>query len=156
MNMSEGGIICLGVNYRTTPVEIRERVAFAESKLGTAGAEVQALPEFEEAVIVSTCNRVEIYAASASAAAAGLEALRSYLERHFALSVGEVEGLVCYGLAAEETARHLFRVVSGLDSMVLGETEIFGQVKKAYKVALEAGVTGRELNKLFQLAFNVG
>ena len=150
-------ILCLGVNYRTTPVELRERVAFAEAKLPTALQEVRGLPGFEEAVIISTCNRVEIYAAKTPENEVdGHARLRGYLEQHFNLAPDQAEGLVCYRLGAEETARHLFRVVSGLDSMVLGETEIFGQVKAAYKRALEAGVTGRLLNKLFQRAFNVG
>ena len=155
--MSDGRIICLGVNHRTTPVEVRERVAFSEAILPQCLAEVKSLPGFNEAVILSTCNRVEIYGAQQSSAEAGLRELRRYLETRFNLFPEQAEGLVCYGLDAEETARHLFRVVSGLDSMVLGETEIFGQVKQAYKVALEsAGATGKDLNKLFQRAFNVG
>jgi glutamyl-tRNA reductase len=155
--MSASGIICLGVNYRTTPVEVRERVAFPESQLPACVREVQSLPGLGEAVIISTCNRVEIYAAEAADTAAdGHAVLRKYVEDHFSLEPAQAEGLVCYRLPAEDTARHLFRVVSGLDSMVLGETEIFGQVKAAYKVALESGTTGRQLNKLFQRAFNVG
>lgn len=153
--MSASGVICLGVNHRTTPVELRERVAFADAKLPDTLGEVKNLPGLGEAVIVSTCNRVEIYAAQQDATD-GHATLRQYLEQHFSLAPEQAEGLVCYRLPAEETARHLFRVVSGLDSMVLGETEIFGQVKEAYKVALQAGATGRELNKLFQRAFNVG
>ncbi len=155
--MKKPGIICLGVNHRTTPVEVRERVAFPESQLRETVQEVKNLPGLGEAVIVSTCNRVEIYASqSADASSDGHAILRKYLEDHFALEPEQAEGLVCYRLPAEETARHLFRVVSGLDSMVLGETEIFGQVKAAYKVALDAGATGRDLNKLFQRAFSVG
>lgn len=154
--MSAPGIICLGVNHRTTPVEVRERVAFAEAKLPDTVRQVKDLPGMGEAVIVSTCNRVEIYAAQQAADLDGHALLRKYLEEHFGLAPEQAEGLVCYRLPTEDTARHLFRVVSGLDSMVLGETEIFGQVKQAYKVALEAGATGKELNKLFQRAFNVG
>ncbi len=149
--------ICLGINYRNTPVEVREKVAFPEATLTEALVEVKGLPGFEEAVIISTCNRVEIYASlDHDDHESALRSLEQYLIRHFALKDDEVEALVTYKLAGRDTARHLFRVVSGLDSMVLGETEIFGQVKQAYKVALAAGTTGKELNKLFQRAFSVG
>ncbi len=150
-------LVCLGLNYRTTPVEIRERLAFAEKDASVAVAEIRALPGFDETVVLSTCNRVELYASHSHADAhCGHEALREYLTRHFDLTPEQEETLGFYRLASTETARHLFRVVSGLDSMVLGETEIFGQVKEAYKKALDATTTGRVLNKLFQQAFTVG
>ena len=150
-------IICLGINHRTTPVEVREKLAFAEAKLADANREVVALPGFDECVILSTCNRVELYAAhSQEEPTQALAALVDYLIHHFQLAPDQAEALVTYQLASTQAARHLFRVVSGLDSMVLGETEIFGQVKQAYKTALEAGTTSRELNKLFQRAFSVG
>ncbi len=152
-----GRLVCLGLNYRTTPVEVRERIAFPESHLPEALRQVRSLPGFEESVVLSTCNRVELYAASRPGEGSlAHEQLREYLVRHFHLAEHEVEALSFYRLGAEETARHLFRVVSGLDSMVLGETEIFGQVKQAYQTALESRVTGRLLNKLFQQAFQVG
>lgn len=154
---TSGQLVCLGLNYRTTPVEVRERLAFSEVMLGDSLREIRELPGFAESVVLSTCNRVEIYGAH------GLpdlhhahDSLAGYLARRFKLQPEHVEALVFYRLAAEETARHLFRVVSGLDSMVLGETEIFGQVKQAYKLALETGTTGRSMNKLFQQAFQVG
>jgi glutamyl-tRNA reductase len=147
-------IVCLGINYRTTPVELRERVAFPEATLPDANRQVQSLPAFSESVIVSTCNRVEIYAAHENGSAH--QQLIDYLVQHFQLVPDQAEALVCYKLDDAEAARHLFRVVSGLDSMVLGETEIFGQVKQAYKTALEAGTTSRMLNKLVQRAFSVG
>jgi glutamyl-tRNA reductase len=150
-------LVCLGLNHRTTPVEVRERIAFPENHLGEALAEVKSLPGFEESVVLSTCNRVEIYGAHAlGEPGAALAELREFVCRQFNLVDAEREALSFYRLGDEETARHLFRVVSGLDSMVLGETEIFGQVKQAYKTALECGVTGRRLNKLFQQAFQVG
>jgi glutamyl-tRNA reductase len=152
--ISASRIVCLGVNYRTTPVELRERVAFPETTLPEADRQVQTLPGFGESVIVSTCNRVEIYATHD--APDPHTTLIDFMVRHFHLAPDQAEALVCYKLDAVEAARHLFRVVSGLDSMVLGETEIFGQVKQAYKVALEAGTTARDLNKLFQRAFTVG
>lgn len=150
-------LVCLGLNYRTTPVEIRERLAFAEGKVPEALREIRSLPGFDETVVLSTCNRVELYAVhSHPEAKAGHELLRSYLAGHFKLPPEADEALSYYRLAAAETARHLFRVVSGLDSMVLGETEIFGQVKDAYQLALGSQATGRSLNKLFQRAFSVG
>lgn len=150
-------LVCLGLNYRTTPVEIRERLAFPAEKAVAAVHEIRALPGFDESVVLSTCNRVEVYAAhSLDELKIGHEMLRDYLTRHFKLREDEVEALGFYGLGSTETARHLFRVVSGLDSMVLGETEIFGQVKDAYKAALDSQTTGRVLNKLFQQAFQVG
>ncbi|MCA1963183.1 MAG: glutamyl-tRNA reductase [Prosthecobacter sp.] len=150
-------LVCLGLNYRTTPVEVRERVAFPEAKVHEAVQEVRSLPGFEEGVVLSTCNRVELYATHCHGEAhAAHERLVDYLVRRFDLAPDQAEALVTYKLDATEAARHLFRVVSGLDSMVLGETEIFGQVKAAYQKALEAGATRRVLNKLFQQAFAVG
>lgn len=149
--------ICLGLNYRTTPVEVRERIAFGETRLSEALRQVRELPGFAETVVLSTCNRVELYGVlEAVTPQQGFELLQDYLVRYFELHEEQAEALSFYHLNAEETARHLFRVVSGLDSMVLGETEIFGQVKQAYKAAFEAGVTGKWLNKLFQQAFQVG
>ncbi|MES2598008.1 MAG: glutamyl-tRNA reductase [Verrucomicrobiota bacterium] len=150
-------LVCLGLNYRTTPVEVRERVAFPESKVPEAVQQVRGLPGFDEGVVLSTCNRVEVYAThSHGQPQAAHDALVSYLIRRFELAPEQAEALVTYKLDAAEAARHLFRVVSGLDSMVLGETEIFGQVKAAYQTALGAGTTSRTLNKLFQQAFSVG
>jgi glutamyl-tRNA reductase len=149
--------LCLGLNHRTTPLELRERLAFAESKQPEATRQIQELPGFEETVILSTCNRVELYSATNhEQAEQGLQQLEQYLLNHFDLTPEQRESITCYQLSEAEAARHLFRVVSGLDSMVLGETEIFGQVKASYNNALKNGATGRTLNKLFQKAFNVG
>ncbi|MEZ5301128.1 MAG: glutamyl-tRNA reductase [Verrucomicrobiales bacterium] len=147
--------VCLGINHHTAPVELRERMAVAQEKLAGAVHELTALEPIREAVLLSTCNRVEIYAAVNDDAepADGIRALDQYLRGHFGL---EPDAEHFYRHAREAAARHLFRVVSGLDSMVLGETEIFGQVKKAYSEALAAGATARALNKLFQTAFRVG
>lgn len=150
-------LVCLGLNYRTTPVEVRERVAFPESKVPDAVQDIRQIPGFEESVVLSTCNRVELYATHRlEDPRQAHDALVAYLVQRFELAPAQAEALVTYKLRSQEAARHLFRVVSGLDSMVLGETEIFGQVKQAYKVALETGSTGRALNKLFQQAFTVG
>ena len=146
-------IFCLGVNHKTAPVEIRERLAFAENELPDRLGEIGSLPGIEECVILSTCNRVEIYGAGKRIEDAFAQ-VGQYLIGHFEIdSPGAVD---FYRLADEEAARHLFRVASGLDSMVLGETEIFGQVKKAYALARESGSPGRRLNKLFQQSFQIG
>jgi glutamyl-tRNA reductase len=150
-------LLCLGLNHRTTPVELRERLAFAEAKQPEAAQQIKSLPGFEESVVLSTCNRVELYSSAAiEDAPQALAALHDYVLNHFDLTTAQREAVTFYQLSQADAARHLFRVVSGLDSMVLGETEIFGQVKAAYGVALKAGASGRMLNKLFQLAFRVG
>lgn len=150
-------LVSLSLNYRTTPVEVRERLAFADNKAALAAQEIRGLPGFGETLVLSTCNRVELYATHEhDDARKGHAMMRDYLVHHFHLQPEHAEALVFHQHVSTETARHLFRVVSGLDSMVLGETEIFGQVKAAYKTALEAGTTGRTLNKLFQQAFTVG
>ena len=143
-------VLCFGVSHRTAAVEIRERFAVTESQLSAVIAEVGTLAGVSESVIVSTCNRVEFYTACADSSAA-LVSVREYLEGR----TGIGPGAPFYTLLGPASINHLFRVVSGLDSMVIGETEILGQVKKAYAAATAAGATARNLNKLFQRAFNV-
>ena len=146
-------LLCLGLNHRTAPVEVRERFAVGSTKLGEASNELVALAEASEGVVISTCNRTEFYLAAEDAQAAFLLIETRLAEKiHLDSSVAAH----FYRKEKNEAARHLCRVVSGLDSMMLGETEIFGQVKQAYRCALEAGATGTVLNKLFQRAFGVG
>mgnify|MGYP003656970162 CR=1 FL=1 len=145
-------IFCLGVNHKTAPVEIRERLAFVEKDIPANLREICELDSVDEAVVLSTCNRVEIYGASDDTAAATGHIVK-YLAGHFDIQEDQVE---FYSHHDEAAARHLFEVASGLDSMVLGETEIFGQVKKAYAKAQSTGVTRRRLNKLFQQSFTIG
>ncbi|MBB5351194.1 glutamyl-tRNA reductase [Haloferula luteola] len=140
-------LVCYGLNHRSAPVEVRERFAVATSKLGEHALSLREMEGIEEAVVLSTCNRTEFYLAGSSAAEAA-EALRQQLgaggQDHW------------YEMHRMEAAQHLCEVASGLDSMVLGETEIFGQLKTAYRHAHEAGATGGVLNRLFQRAFGVG
>ncbi len=143
-------ILCLGLSHHTAPVELREKFAIPDSEIAAAAAQLRGAPGVSEAVIVSTCNRVEFYVA-AEQAAAGLAAVREFVTARIAAP----EGGAFFEHATAPSVRHLFRVVSGLDSMVLGETEILGQVKKAYAAASEGGATAKHLNKLFQRAFNV-
>lgn len=145
-------IVCLGLSHKTAPVEVRERFAVLESHLGETALEIKQLPHVEEAVVVSTCNRVEFYTATRNP-----EGVIAALEEMIGQKAGDSAlGKGCFiPHGGEMGIRHLFRVASGLESMVLGETEILGQVKKAYQAALETGATSRHLNKLFQRAFNV-
>ncbi len=143
-------IFCFGLSHATAPVELRERVAVPAKEMPRAVLELTALDGVREAVVISTCNRMEIYGTAESPnATAGVEA---WLRRRFELA----DTSPFFRHEREEAARHLFSVVSGLESMVLGETEIFGQVKDAYAAAQQAGGTGRVLNKLFQHSFRVG
>jgi glutamyl-tRNA reductase len=146
-------LFCLGLNHRTAPVEVREKFAVGTTKLGSASVELVALAEATEGVVISTCNRTEFYLAAEDAK----DALGK-IETRLAEKI-QVDSSVAahfYRMEKIHAARHLCRVVSGLDSMMLGETEIFGQVKQAYGSALDAGATGGVLNKLFQRAFSVG
>lgn len=145
-------IVCVGINHHTAPVEVRERFAVSEGKLGEESVRLCELEGIEEGVVLSTCNRTEYYAAAEDYRTAR-EQLRTFLQTH---AGDQLHAEHLYEIERAEAARHLCRVVSGLDSMVLGETEIFGQVKKAYQAALESGSTSRTLNKLFQKAFGVG
>jgi len=146
-------LACLGLNHRTAPVEVRERFAVGTPKLGEASHELLALAGMGEGVVVSTCNRTEFYLAAENAEQGLRELERSLAERH-GLTPEVADHF--YRFTRIDAAEHLCRVVSGLDSMVLGETEIFGQVKQAYHAALHASATGGVLNRLFQRAFGVG
>ena len=137
----------LGINHQTAPVALRERVAFAPDALAPALASLRSLPGVHEAVLLSTCNRTELYAHAegdgrpladwlAAHPEAG-DALHGYLYRH----------------RDADAVRHLFRVASGLDSLVLGEPQILGQVKQAWAASREAGALGGQLDRLFQQAF---
>ena len=145
-------VFCLGLSHQTADVATRERFAFAEHELAACCRELRARPNLGEALIVSTCNRVEFYAAAPDSAA-GFASVEAFLGSRAVLEPHDRKFL--YRRDGPEAIRHLFRVVSGLESMVLGETEILGQVKRAYSLAAESGATSRHLNKLFQRAFNV-
>ena len=143
-------LFALGINHRTAPVHIREKVNFDPARLGDALRELQSLPAVDEGLIVSTCNRTELYCAGDEA---GLSQVRDWLTRYQALDAAAQESL--YTLDATETVQHTFQVACGLDSMVLGEPQILGQMKDAYRAAHAAGTVGPVLNRLFQHAFAV-
>lgn len=143
-------ILCLGLSHHTAPIDLREKFAIPDGDVPALSAQLRAAPGVQEAVIVSTCNRVEFYVA-AEGAAEGFAAVDEIVASRG--SAPDAEGF--RRMTTSNTVRHLFRVASGLDSMVLGETEILGQVKKAYESARSSGSTSKHLNKLFQRAFNV-
>lgn len=146
-------LLCLGLNHKTAPVEVRERFAVGTTRLGESASELVAMTGVAEGVVISTCNRTEFYLVAPDAAGA-FKRLESHLAEKTRLHDDAAPHF--YRMEKSEAARHLCRVVSGLDSMMLGETEIFGQVKQAYQAALDAGATAGVLNRVFQRAFGVG
>ncbi len=142
---------CLGLNYRTSPVAVREQFSVGKPQLPGACCALRALPEIEECVLLSTCNRTEVYYWTYEPE----EAARMILA-HFLGKGVQAEPTCFYRHEGREALFHLARVAAGLDSMVVGETEIFGQLKEAYRVALEAGVTGGHANRTFQRVFSIG
>ena len=146
-------IVVLGLSHHTAPVALRERFAFGEARLPVALQTLREMKLAEEAVILSTCNRVELYVATTQEPPNALAELRRFLATCHDYHDPLADEL--YALTEPRSIEHLFRVACGLDSMVLGETEILGQLKKAYEFALQAGHTGPSLNKAFQRAFNV-
>lgn len=147
-------IIAVGLNHQTAPVEIREKVSVSDYELEDFLTGLQSTHTVLEAVVVSTCNRTEIYAV-VSSAHAGRDYLATVLARRAGLAREDFMKLVYVhtGIAAVE---HLMKVTCGLDSMVLGETQILGQVRSAYLVAQSVDVTGVLLNQLFRRAIQVG
>ena len=146
-------LVVIGLSHHSAPVTLRERFAFAEARIPAALQLLRDSGAAEEAVILSTCNRVEIYAATPLEASKAFAALRDFLTTCHEYRDPLNDELYC--LNEPLSVHHLFKVACGLDSMVLGETEILGQLKKAYDLALRAGYTGGRLNKAFQRAFNV-
>lgn len=144
-------IIVFGISHRTAPVEIRERLAVPEAALPEELRRLKEAGIADEAVILSTCNRVEIYLATGAAARDAAARLRRFIAERHPDQSSVIDRF--YMFAEPESLRHLFRVAAGLDSMVVGETEVFGQIKRAYQIALQNGATARALNRAFQSAF---
>ncbi|TDR72453.1 glutamyl-tRNA reductase [Paludibacterium purpuratum] len=142
-------LLAFGLNHQTAPLAIREKLAFPADILPEALRQLTQSQAAHEAAIVSTCNRTEIYCAGQNPADA-----IAWLAHYHNMSPAEVEPYL-YRLDASDVARHAFRVASGLDSMVLGETQILGQLKDAVRVAQQSGTLGTHLNALFQQAFSV-
>jgi glutamyl-tRNA reductase len=145
-------VVVIGLSHHSSPVELRERFAFAEAKIPDALKALRDSGVAGEAVIVSTCNRVEIYAATPLEPAKAFAELKQFLVNHHAYDATLGDEL--YSFSEPHSLHHLFKVACGLDSMVLGETEILGQLKAAYDMALKHGHTGARLNRAFQRAFH--
>ncbi|HZO06631.1 MAG TPA: glutamyl-tRNA reductase [Solirubrobacterales bacterium] len=150
--MSE--ILALGVSHKTAPLDLRERLALTEGNAAGALRELTAVDGIHEAAAISTCNRTELYLIVSDPVEAESKAL-SVLTRQAEIRPTELLGHL-YSLRAGEASRHLMRVTAGLDSMILGEAEIQGQVKRAYELALVEGATGPILNRLFRGALAAG
>ncbi|MFA5684740.1 MAG: glutamyl-tRNA reductase [Lysobacteraceae bacterium] len=144
-------LLALGINHQTAPVALRERLAFASDALPGALGGLLEQPGVHEAVLLSTCNRTEIYCSVDSGAE---RAPADWLARHHAVPAEQVEPYL-YSHLDDGAVRHLFRVATGLDSLILGEPQILGQVKDAYQAAREAKALKAPLDRLFQNSFSV-
>ena len=141
-------LVLVGVNHQSASVDVRERLAFAEGDLPGALERLTATPAVDEAMILSTCNRVEILA-RADDARQGLREVLAFLARERSVDAGELDACT-YHYLDRDAVRHLYRVAAGLDSMVLGEPQILGQVKQAYAAAKSAGTVGTIVEHLLQ------
>ncbi len=144
-------LLSLGINHLTAPVDIREKVAFAPEQMGKALRELQDIPAVNESVIVSTCNRTEIYCDTSSDCS---EVITHWLTAHHGINEHGLSPYI-YQHSDQEVARHLFRVAAGLDSMVLGEPQILGQLKDSYDQARGGKTVNAILDRLFQHSFSV-
>ncbi|WP_226704951.1 glutamyl-tRNA reductase [Microbulbifer elongatus] len=141
-------ILALGINHDSAPVAVRERVAFAPEVMPSALAEARAALDCRELAILSTCNRTEIYGEVTP------ESVLAWISRYHDVPMEQLTS--CYYQFTDETAvRHMMRVACGLDSLVLGEPQILGQMKSAYAVARESGSVGSTLHNVFQQVFSV-
>ncbi|MBS1892172.1 MAG: glutamyl-tRNA reductase [Actinobacteria bacterium] len=150
--MSE--ILALGVSHKTAPLDLRERLSLTEGRAVAALRELTEAGTIEEAAAISTCNRTELYLVVSDPVEAESEAL-GVLTRKAGIRPTELLGHL-YSLRGVDASRHLLRVTAGLDSMIVGEAEIQGQVKRAYELALVEGATGPILNRLFRGALTAG
>jgi glutamyl-tRNA reductase len=148
-------IVLVGLNFRTAPVEVREKASFSQEQALRAAEELRSRGILEEILVLSTCNRSEIYGVHANANRESAAALSSYLSNFHAVRP-DVLNPSLYHHYDRDVVRHLFRVSAGLESMLLGEAEILGQVREAYLLAHENRATGPVLNRLFQAALELG
>ena len=148
-------IVLVGLNHRTAPVEVRERVSFTAEQARRAAEELRARGILEETLVLSTCNRSEVYGVPPESSHECAPGLSTFLSEFHSVRA-DILSVSLYHHYDHEAVRHLFRVAAGLDSMLLGEAEILGQVREAYRFAHEQGATGPVLNRLFQGALEVG
>jgi len=148
-------IVLVGLNHRTAPVEVREKVSFTAEQAQRAAEELRARGILEETLVLSTCNRSEVYGVPPESSHECAPGLSTFLSEFHSVRA-DVLSVSLYHHYDQEAVRHLFRVAAGLDSMLLGEAEILGQVREAYRFAHERGATGPVLNRLFQGALEAG
>jgi glutamyl-tRNA reductase len=148
-------IVLVGLNHRTAPVELRERVSFTAEQARRAADQLRSRGLLEESLVLSTCNRSEVYGVPPEACHECAPGLYSFLSEFHSIRPDVLNG-VLYQHYDRAAVRHLFRVSAGLDSLLLGEAEILGQVREAYRFAHEHGATGPVLNRLFQGALETG
>lgn len=146
------GIWTLGINHKTASVAVRERVSFDPEQMPAVLAEVKNLDPISEVVILSTCNRTEIYCSAPEQL--NPAALVEWLANYHNLERQQIEHALYY-LQTDKAVQHAMRVASGLDSLVLGEPQILGQMKTAYSIAQESGTVGAELGRLFRQTFSI-
>ena len=149
------GIALIGISHRTASIELRERVAFRVEQACEAADQLRARGVLKEVVILSTCNRTELYGVTGERTADNLSAMEMFIASYHQVAQQEFKAAL-YRHTDRDVVRHIYRVAAGLDSMLLGESEILGQVREAYRVAMDHGATGRVLNRLFQSALEVG
>jgi glutamyl-tRNA reductase len=149
-----GSLVLVGVNHTTAPIEVRERLAISAARLADATRTLAHQPGIREGMILSTCNRVEFVTFQDRGQSAEDSGLLRFLHEYFAVAEATVAPHL-YEFRGREAVRHLFRVASSLDSMVVGEPQILGQVKESYAVAREVGAVSTALDPLLQRAFSV-
>ena len=147
-------LVLVGLSHKTAPVEVRERVAFPEERLHSALRRLQAEFDLQEGMIVSTCNRVEVLAHGKNGQNESIDSIKNFLYSYHALKPPFLENYL-YSYLRRDAVRHVFRVTSSLDSMVVGEPQILAQVKQAYALAYQAGSVGTHLKQLIPRAFFV-
>src|SRR5437764_7435447 len=148
-------IVLVGLNHRSAPLEVRERLSFTLEQARHAEEQLRSRGILEESLVLSTCNRSEVYGVPPETSHSCAPGLSSFLSEFHSICPDVLTGAL-YHHYDHEAVRHLFRVSAGLDSMLLGEAEILGQVREAYRFAHEQGGTGPVLNRLFQGALEVG
>ena len=144
-------LLVIGLNHKTAPIEVRERITFGPDIIAGALRDLRGHEGVHEAVVLSTCNRTEIYCAADDG---GEETVRHWLGGFHGVAHERVNPFL-YAHAGRDAVTHLLRVGCGLDSMVLGEPQILGQVKSAFATATDCTATGKLISRLFQHAFSV-
>jgi glutamyl-tRNA reductase len=154
MTKFESGIVVFGLNRKTAPLHIRERASFPDAGIESYYALIRERPQIRELFILSTCNRVELYGAGAKGREVADE-LKSFLYKVRRIDEGSLDGYT-HTKYGHDAAGHLFRVAAGLDSMILGESQVLGQIKRAYERAKRTGSVGSSLHRLIQDSIYIG